>query len=113
VHAEDPEATSLERQERLDAAFLEHLQESERRLSATRHSALDLLVGTTIAVILVSGASLGIMHLRTTKPSDRTVVETSKPVSTPGVKPGVVDVEKDSRPDIDVSKPGKNTIKDR
>ena len=82
MHAEDPEATSLERQESLDAAFLEHLKESERRLSAARHSALDVFVAATIAVILLGGASLGIMRLRTTEPRDRSVVETSKPVST-------------------------------
>jgi hypothetical protein len=113
VHAEDPEATSLERQESLDAAFLEHLMESERRFSGARHSALDVLVGATIAVILVAGASLGIMHLRMTGPRDRTVVETSKPVSTPVAKPSVVDAEKDSRPSIDVSKPGRYTLKER
>jgi len=113
VHAEDPEPTSSQRQARLDAAFLEHLNESEKRFSAARHSALDLLVVTAIAVILVGGASLGIMHLRTTGPSDRTVVETSKPVSTPVTKPSVVGAEKDPRPYIDVSKPGRYTIKDK
>jgi hypothetical protein len=107
VHAEDPEATSPERQESLDAAFLEHLKESERRLAAARHSALDLLVGATIAVILVGGASLGIMHLRTTGPRNRTVVETSRPVSTPATKPSVIDAEKDPRPYVDASKPGR------
>ena len=114
MHAEDPEATSPERQESLDAAFLAHLKESERRLSAARHSALDLLVGATIAVILVGGASLGIMHLRTTGPRDRTdAFETSKPVSTPVSKPSVVDAEKDPRPYVDASKPGRYTIKDK
>jgi len=113
VHAEDPEAISPERQESLDAAFLEHLKESERRLSAARHSALDVFVATTIAVILLGGASLGIMRLRTTEPRDRSVVETSKPVSTPVTKPNVVDAEKDSRPYVDVSKPGRYTLKDK
>ena len=114
MHAEDPEATSPERQESLDAAFLEHLKESEKRLSAARHSALDLLVGTTIAVTLVGGASLGIMHLRTTGPPDRTdAFETSKPVSTPVAKPSAADTEKDPRPYVDVSKPGRYTIKDK
>jgi hypothetical protein len=97
VHAEDPEATSPERQESLDAAFLEHLKESEKRFSAARHAALDLLVVATITVILVGGASLGVMRLRTTKLPDRTVVETSKPVSTPLPKPSVVDAEMDHR----------------
>ena len=106
MHAEDPEPTSSQRQARLDAAFLEHLNESEKRFSAARHSALDLLVVTVIAVILVGGASLGIMHLRTTGPSDRTV-------STPVTKPSVVDTEKGPRPYIDVSKPGRYTIKDK
>ena len=68
MHAEDPEATSRSRQEQLDAAFLEHLKESEKRFSSARHAALDLLVVAGIAMILVGGASLGIMHLRTTKP---------------------------------------------
>ena len=106
MHAEDPEPTSSQRQARLDAAFLEHLNESEKRFSAARHSALDLLVVTAIALILVGGASLGIMHLRTTGPSDRTV-------STPVTKPSVVDAEKGPRPYIDVSKPGGYTIKDK
>ena len=96
MHAEDPEATSFERQESLDAAFLEHLKESERRLSAARNSALDLIVGTTIVVILVGGAALGIMHLRTTEPRDRAdAFETSKPVSTPVAKPSAADTEKE------------------
>lgn len=122
-------------------SFFEHLDESEQRLGARRHSVFDGLFVGAIAVVVVVGFGLGVMRLRTTGETDQS--RAAAPPSVPrSVSPPAAPTERnagpvpttapsttdrggrsatspapavrrsDDRPYVDASRPGQYTIKD-
>lgn len=119
----------MDREERRQDPFLEHLSESEKRLGASRHSVFDVLFIGIIAVVILGGAALGLMRLRpptrVDQPQPTAVPSVATPAPTPtegrvkrGDRPASVSTPaisqpaRDERPYIDASKPGKYTIRD-
>jgi hypothetical protein len=61
MNAEDREPTP----------FFDHLRESEKRLGATRHSAMDLVFMVALAVIIVGGFVVAAARFRALEPQAR------------------------------------------
>ena len=101
-------------EDRRQDAFLEHLDESEKRLGATRHSVYDALFVGTLTLVIAAGFTLGIMRLREPSRPMAPVPAASPNLEQdrPGHAPAVSQATKDDRPPSEAPKPGTYTIKD-
>jgi hypothetical protein len=109
-------------EDRRQDAFLEHLDESEKRLGATRHSVYDALFVGILTLVIAAGFTLGIMRLRTPSrpepqsatqsvpaPAASPAFEQDKPAAPP--TPPVAQATTDQpRPSTDASTPKTYTI---